>query len=258
MAAVALMIAALAVFQVLAAGRLAAIADGAAEAAAIAVVNGRDPGDAARAAAPGWARDRVRVREREGRVTVTLAAPAVLRIVPGAAPGERPRRSCAGRGSDVCRASRARTARRAGQTRRARIETPRAGARRGRDRAQPRLRHLDRRPWARAASCRRARVMRRRRPGARGRARGRRRAWRPARPRAARDRPASRAPRVASCWSPTDRRIRGSGSRPARCACRNRGSECCCSRAAGVPVARSARRCAESRARSEKRSESEL
>ena len=42
-AAVALMIAALALFQVLAAGRMAAIADGAAEAAAIAVVNGRDP-----------------------------------------------------------------------------------------------------------------------------------------------------------------------------------------------------------------------
>ena len=81
--AVALMIAALAMFQVLAAGRLAAIADGAAEAAAIAVVNGRDPGVAARDAAPGWARDRVRVQERHGQVTVTLAAPAVLRIVPG-------------------------------------------------------------------------------------------------------------------------------------------------------------------------------
>ena len=82
-AAVALMIAALAVFQVLAAGRLASIADGAAEAAAIAVVNGRDPRDAARAASPGWARSRVRVSERKGHVTVTLAAPAVLRIVPG-------------------------------------------------------------------------------------------------------------------------------------------------------------------------------
>jgi hypothetical protein len=82
-AAVALLLAALAVFQLLVAGRMSAIADGAAEAAAIAVVNGRDPTDAARAAAPRWARDRVRVRERDGRVTVTLVAPAVLRVVPG-------------------------------------------------------------------------------------------------------------------------------------------------------------------------------
>ena len=81
--AVALLIAGLAVFQVLVAGRMAAIADGAAEAAAIALVNGGDPGAAARDAAPGWARDRVRVRQRGGRVTVTLAAPAVLRAVPG-------------------------------------------------------------------------------------------------------------------------------------------------------------------------------
>lgn len=80
--AVALMLAGLAVFQVLVAGRMSAIADGAAEAAAIAVVNGRDPQVAARDAAPGWARDRMRVRERGGRVWVTLGAPAVLRIVP--------------------------------------------------------------------------------------------------------------------------------------------------------------------------------
>ena len=77
--AVVLMLAALALFQVLAVGRAAAIADGAAHAAAFAVVNGRDPEAAARAAAPGWPRDRIRVSERAGRVTVTLAAPAVLR-----------------------------------------------------------------------------------------------------------------------------------------------------------------------------------
>jgi hypothetical protein len=81
--AVALILAGLAVFQVLVAGRMSAIADGAAEAAAIAVVNGRDPQVAAQDAAPGWARDRVRVRERGGDLTVTLAAPAVLRLVPG-------------------------------------------------------------------------------------------------------------------------------------------------------------------------------
>jgi hypothetical protein len=42
-AAVALMVAGLAVFQVFVAGRMSAIADGAAEAAAIAAVNGDDP-----------------------------------------------------------------------------------------------------------------------------------------------------------------------------------------------------------------------
>jgi hypothetical protein len=77
--AIVLTLAALALFQVLAAGRTAAIAQGAAEAAAVAVVNGRDPEAAARAAAPDWPRDRIRVRERAGRVTVTLAAPAALR-----------------------------------------------------------------------------------------------------------------------------------------------------------------------------------
>jgi hypothetical protein len=81
-AAVALMVAGLALFQLLAAGRAATVADGAAEAAAIAVVNGRDPEAAARAAAPGWPDDGVHVRERGGRVSVTLASPAALRGLP--------------------------------------------------------------------------------------------------------------------------------------------------------------------------------
>jgi len=79
--AVAVMLVALALFQALAAGRAAAIADGAAEAAALAVVNGRDPEAAAHAAAPGWPRDRIRVRERAGRVAVTLESPAALRTL---------------------------------------------------------------------------------------------------------------------------------------------------------------------------------
>jgi hypothetical protein len=82
-AAVALLIAALAVLQLLAAGRMSAIADGAAEAAAIALVNGRDPEEAARAAAPSWVRGGVHVRERSGHVTVTLGAPPVLRTIKG-------------------------------------------------------------------------------------------------------------------------------------------------------------------------------
>ena len=78
-----LVVAALAAFQILAAGQAASVADGAAEAAAIALVNGRDPESAARAAAPGWARDEVQVRTRGERVIVTLAAPAALRALRG-------------------------------------------------------------------------------------------------------------------------------------------------------------------------------
>ena len=80
---VVLLLAGVALLQVLAAGRMSAIADGAAEAAAIATVNGRDPEQAARAAAPGWARGRLQVRERGGRVAVTLGMPAILRTVRG-------------------------------------------------------------------------------------------------------------------------------------------------------------------------------
>ena len=81
-AAVALMVGGLGVFQLLAAGRAATVADGAAEAAAIALVNGRDPGTAARAAAPGWPGERVHVRAQGGRVSVTLDSPAALRGLP--------------------------------------------------------------------------------------------------------------------------------------------------------------------------------
>jgi hypothetical protein len=81
-AAVALMVGGLAVFQLLAAGRAATVADGAAEAAAIALVNGRDPAAAARAAAPGWPRERVHVQARGGRVSVTLDSPAALHGLP--------------------------------------------------------------------------------------------------------------------------------------------------------------------------------
>ena len=73
----------LAVFQLLAAGHASAVADGAAEAAAIALANGRDPNAAARRAAPGWPRRAVRVRTRGDRVTVELDAPAALRALRG-------------------------------------------------------------------------------------------------------------------------------------------------------------------------------
>ena len=82
-AAVVLVIAGLAVFQLLAAGHAQAVADGAAEAAAIALVNGGDPEEAATAAAPGWARREVEVRTQGDHVTVRLAAPAALRVLRG-------------------------------------------------------------------------------------------------------------------------------------------------------------------------------
>jgi hypothetical protein len=62
---------------------MSAVADSAAEAAAIALVNGRDPVQAARAAAPGWARDRIDVQKERGHVRVMLRAPAVLRVLRG-------------------------------------------------------------------------------------------------------------------------------------------------------------------------------
>jgi hypothetical protein len=82
-AALALVIGGLAVFQVLAAGHAASIADNAAEAAALALVNGGDPEAAARAAAPPRARRSLRVSQQAGQVTVTLRSPAALHLLPG-------------------------------------------------------------------------------------------------------------------------------------------------------------------------------
>ncbi len=82
-AALALVIGGLAVFQVLAAGHAASVADNAAEAAALALVNGGNPEAAARAAAPPQARRGLRVSRQAGHVTVTLRAPAALHLLPG-------------------------------------------------------------------------------------------------------------------------------------------------------------------------------
>ena len=71
-AAVLLALAGLVALQLLAAGHAAAIADGAAEAAALAVANDRDPARAAAAAAPGWPRRAVRTEQRGGAVRVTV------------------------------------------------------------------------------------------------------------------------------------------------------------------------------------------
>jgi len=82
-AAALLAIAGLAAFQILAAGHAAAVADGAVEAAALALANGRDPERAAAAAAPGWPRRAMRVERDGGAVRVTLAPRTALGILRG-------------------------------------------------------------------------------------------------------------------------------------------------------------------------------
>ena len=73
-----LLLAGLIGFQLLAAGYALTLADGAAEAGALARVAGADPEVAAREALPGWARDRVRVVADRGSVEVRLRPPSPL------------------------------------------------------------------------------------------------------------------------------------------------------------------------------------
>ena len=77
-----LVVVALAVGHVLAAGAAHELAGHAAEAAAIALLRGDDPDEAARSALPAWSRSRVQVRVRGRRVRVRLEPVAV---VPGVA-----------------------------------------------------------------------------------------------------------------------------------------------------------------------------
>ena len=74
----ALLLAALVALQLLATGYSLTVADGAAEAGALALAAGRPAEPAARAALPGWARDRVSVSIDGGRVTVRLSPPSPL------------------------------------------------------------------------------------------------------------------------------------------------------------------------------------
>jgi hypothetical protein len=62
----------LAAAQLLAAGAARELADHAAEAGAVALLQHTDPADAARAAVPGWSRGRVDVSVDDGRVRVRL------------------------------------------------------------------------------------------------------------------------------------------------------------------------------------------
>jgi hypothetical protein len=77
-----LLLGALVCLQLLAAGYSITLADGAAEAGALAVAGGQPAPAAARDALPGWARDRVRVEAEGGEVGVELRPPTV---VPGLA-----------------------------------------------------------------------------------------------------------------------------------------------------------------------------
>jgi hypothetical protein len=79
--ALGLMLAALVAFQLLAAGYAAVMADHAAEAAALAVANGADASEAARAAVPAWPSGAARVRRRGGSVYVTLFPPSPFRFL---------------------------------------------------------------------------------------------------------------------------------------------------------------------------------
>jgi hypothetical protein len=77
----ALFLAALIAVQLLLVGYSLSIADGAAEAGALAGAAGRDPGEAARDALPAWARGRSRVRTNDGRVRVEVRPPAPVAAI---------------------------------------------------------------------------------------------------------------------------------------------------------------------------------
>jgi hypothetical protein len=74
----ALALAGLVALQLLATGYSLTLADGAAEAGAIALATGRPAAPAVREAVPGWARGRMDVDVRGGRLTVRLRPPSPL------------------------------------------------------------------------------------------------------------------------------------------------------------------------------------
>jgi hypothetical protein len=74
----ALLLAGLIALQLLAAGHALTLADGAAEAGALALASGRPAKSAVREALPDWAEDEVGVGVSGGRVTVRLQPPSPL------------------------------------------------------------------------------------------------------------------------------------------------------------------------------------
>lgn len=77
----ALLLAALLSLQLLAAGYAMTLADGAAEAGALALASGGSAAEAARRALPGWAKDNIVVAVEGGRVTVRLRPPSPFRAI---------------------------------------------------------------------------------------------------------------------------------------------------------------------------------
>jgi hypothetical protein len=76
-----LLLAAAVALQLLVAGYALTLADGAAEAGALALASGGSAAEAARAALPGWARADVAVEVEGDKVTVRLLPPSPLRAV---------------------------------------------------------------------------------------------------------------------------------------------------------------------------------
>jgi hypothetical protein len=72
---------ALAIAQLLAAGSARELAGNAAEAGAAAILQGADPAQAARAALPGWSRERTTVHVSERRVEIRIRPRTVIPLV---------------------------------------------------------------------------------------------------------------------------------------------------------------------------------
>jgi len=77
----ALLLAALVALQLLAAGYALTLADGAAEAGALALASGASAAEAAREALPGWAEDDVTVAVEGGEVSVRLRPPSPFEAI---------------------------------------------------------------------------------------------------------------------------------------------------------------------------------
>jgi hypothetical protein len=74
----ALLLTGLLALQLLATGYALTLADGAAEAGALALASGRPAASAVRGALPGWAEDDVQVSIEGGRITVRLRPPSLF------------------------------------------------------------------------------------------------------------------------------------------------------------------------------------
>lgn len=77
----ALLLASFVALQLLATGYALTLADGAAEAGALALASGQSAPDAVRRALPGWARDEVGISISGGHVTVRLPPPSPFHAI---------------------------------------------------------------------------------------------------------------------------------------------------------------------------------